>query len=67
MVGVMVIIKEAATGFLATKRIAVTGVSRNPQGHGATSYTSACGKGAMRSSPSTRMPRQSKGIAPIPI
>jgi len=34
MVGVMVIIKEAATEFLATKRIAVTGVSRNPQGHG---------------------------------
>lgn len=27
-------IKEAATEFLASKRIAVTGVSRNPQGHG---------------------------------
>lgn len=27
-------IKEAATEFLAKKRIAVTGVSRNPQGHG---------------------------------
>ncbi len=27
-------IKEAAADFLATKRIAVTGVSRNPQGHG---------------------------------
>jgi len=26
--------KEAATAFLAHKRIAVTGVSRNPQGHG---------------------------------
>jgi predicted CoA-binding protein len=30
----MVTIKEAATEFLATKRVAVTGVSRNPQGHG---------------------------------
>jgi predicted CoA-binding protein len=27
-------IKEAATEFLAQKRIAVTGVSRNPKGHG---------------------------------
>jgi predicted CoA-binding protein len=27
-------IKEAATGFLTNRRIAVTGVSRNPQGHG---------------------------------
>ena len=27
-------IKEAATEFLASKRIAVTGVSRTPQGHG---------------------------------
>jgi uncharacterized protein len=26
--------KEAATGFLANRRIAVTGVSRKPQGHG---------------------------------
>ena len=26
--------KEAAAGFLAARRIAVTGVSRNPQGHG---------------------------------
>jgi uncharacterized protein len=30
----MVSIKEAAGEFLARKRIAVTGVSRNPQGHG---------------------------------
>jgi predicted CoA-binding protein len=30
----MVEIKEAASEFLALKRIAVTGVSRNPQGHG---------------------------------
>lgn len=30
----MATIKEAATDFLAKKRIAVTGVSRNPQGHG---------------------------------
>ena len=27
-------IKEAAAGFLASKRIAVTGVSRHPEGHG---------------------------------
>ncbi len=30
----MATIKEAATAFLAHKRIAVTGVSRKPQGHG---------------------------------
>jgi predicted CoA-binding protein len=30
----MVTIKEAASAFLATKRVAVTGVSRNAQGHG---------------------------------
>jgi len=30
----MVTIKEAATDFLATKRVAVTGVSRTPGGHG---------------------------------
>lgn len=30
----MVTIKEAATEFLAMKRVAVTGVSRNPAGHG---------------------------------
>lgn len=30
----MVKIKQAASEFLASKRIAVTGVSRNPQGHG---------------------------------
>ena len=30
----MVSIKEATTEFLGHKRIAVTGVSRNPQGHG---------------------------------
>ena len=34
MVVTMVTIKDAATDFLATKRIAVTGVSRDPQGHG---------------------------------
>jgi predicted CoA-binding protein len=31
----MVTIKEAAAAFLANKRIAVTGVSRNPKDHGA--------------------------------
>ena len=30
----MVTVKEAASEFLVKKRIAVTGVSRNPQGHG---------------------------------
>jgi len=30
----MVTIREAATRFLASERIAVTGVSRHPQGHG---------------------------------
>lgn len=30
----MVTIKEATTEFLGHKRVAVTGVSRNPQGHG---------------------------------
>ncbi len=27
-------IKDAASEFLANRRVAVTGVSRNPQGHG---------------------------------
>ena len=31
----MLSVKEAASAFLANHRIAVTGVSRNPQGHGA--------------------------------
>lgn len=30
----MVTVKEAASAFLANKRVAVTGVSRKPQGHG---------------------------------
>jgi len=30
----MVTIREAASTFLANKRIAVTGVSRTPKGHG---------------------------------
>jgi len=34
MVGVMVTIKEAAAQFLSAKRIAVTGVSSDPKGHG---------------------------------
>jgi predicted CoA-binding protein len=34
MVVVMVTIKEAATEFLTTKRVAVTGVSKNAKGHG---------------------------------
>jgi predicted CoA-binding protein len=34
MVVVMITVKEAATQFLANKRVAVTGVSRNTQGHG---------------------------------
>ncbi len=33
-VGTMTTIKDAATQFLAKKRIAVTGVSRNPENHG---------------------------------
>ena len=31
----MLTIKDAAEGFLAHKRIAVTGVSRHPESHGA--------------------------------
>lgn len=34
MVFVMITVKEAATNFLAAKRIAVTGVSSDPKGHG---------------------------------
>jgi predicted CoA-binding protein len=30
----MITVKEAATEFLATKRVAVTGVSQKPEGHG---------------------------------
>jgi hypothetical protein len=40
--------KQTAAEFLAGKRVAVTGVSRKPQGHAAMRCTSGCGTGAMR-------------------
>ena len=56
MVVLMVTIKEAATEFLATKRVAVTGVSWTRKDTAATLCSSARGNGVIRSSPSTRMP-----------
>jgi hypothetical protein len=56
MVTIMVTIKQAATEFLATKRVAVTGVSRNAKGHGSNVVTSGCARGAIRSDPELQRP-----------
>ena len=50
----MTAIKEAASEFLAQKRVAVTGVSRSPETTAATWSTSACASVATRCSRSTR-------------
>jgi hypothetical protein len=42
-------IKDAASEFLANKQVAVTGVSRQPKGHGATSSTNACASAGTKS------------------
>ena len=56
-------IKNAASEFLAYKRVAVTGVSRQPRGTmGRTSSTSACAREATRCSRSTRTRTRWKAI-----
>jgi hypothetical protein len=54
----MITIKQAATDFLAYKRIAVTGVSRNPEGHGSNAVASFRRhvSGSFRSRPRRRHP-----------
>ena len=58
--------KQAAAEFLAGKRVAVTGVSRKPQGHGSNAVyqrltgrhkRSACTKVALRNWYLTRSPK----------
>jgi hypothetical protein len=49
-------LKDAAAGFLASRRIAVTGVSRAPQGHGGNIVYQRLNERGSRSSQSTRMP-----------
>ncbi len=56
-------IKEAAAEFLANKRVAVTGVSREAKGHGSNVVYSGYARAATRSSPSTRTPTRWKAIA----
>ena len=53
----MTTIKEAATEFLAHKRMAVTGVRARQAVTAATLSTSAYASAATTSSPSTRTPR----------
>ena len=53
-------IKEAASTFLANKRVAVTGVSRTPKTHGSNTSTGGCVSVATTSSRSTRTPPRSR-------
>ena len=57
-------IKDAASEFLAHKRVAVTGVSRKPENHGSNVVYKRLRERATRSSPSTRTPTRSKAIPP---
>ena len=56
----MATIKEAASEFLANKRIAVTGVSRKPKDHGANTVSSVYATADMTCSRSTPMPTRSR-------
>ena len=58
-------IRQAATEFLAAKRVAVTGVSRNPKGHGANVVYQPLRGGTryLRSAPTHAA---SKGTVPTP-
>jgi hypothetical protein len=56
-------VKEAASEFLANKRIAVTGVSRTSQGHGGNVVTNACGSVATRCSRLIRTQTRSKATS----
>ena len=61
-------VKQAAAEFLANKRIAVTGVSRNPRGAtAATSSTGGSGSAAMRSLPSIPTPTAWRATAATTI
>ena len=60
-------VKEAATAFLANKRVAVTGSRARPRRTGATTSTGGCASVAMTSSPSIRTPRRSRGIGPADL
>ena len=63
----MVTIKEAATEFLATKRVAVTGVSRNAKGHGSNVvYQRLKGRGYEVFAVNPNAETVEKGIPPIP-
>jgi hypothetical protein len=55
-------LQEAATELLSHRRIAVTGVSRKPKGHGRTSYTGASPSEGTRCSRSTRTRMRWRGI-----
>jgi len=63
----MVSIKDAATEFLATKRIAVTGVSSNPKGHGSNVVYQRLRQRGYEVFAVNPIPRPWRGIAPIPI
>jgi hypothetical protein len=56
-------IKEVASEFLANKRVAVTGVSREAKGHGSNVVYKRLRDRATRSSPSTRTRTRSRAIA----
>ena len=62
----MTLTKDAATEFLALKRVAVTGVSANPKGHGSNAVYAACASAATRCSRSTRTSRIAEGDATFP-
>ena len=56
-------IKDAAAEFLAGKRVAVTGVSREAKDHGSNVVYKRLASGATRSSRSTRTPTRSRATA----
>ena len=60
-------INDAAAAFLASKRVAVTGVSRTPKTHGSNNVYDGCASADIRSSRSTRTPTRSKGTGAIRI
>jgi len=61
----MATIRDAATEFLANRRVAVTGVSRQPKGHGSNVVYQRLRQRVTRSSPSIRTQMRSKAIPAI--
>ena len=59
--------KDAAGEFLANKRVAVTGVSRKGQSHGANVIYQRLRQRGYQASPSTRTPTKSRVILATPI